>query len=393
MEYARQFDYAPTALRLSGRQWGALAGLLALLCGGVPALWVRVERTDVGRDYRLPYAFSQDYWECARLCRDAARSGQVLLLGDSVVWGEYTGPADALPGQLNRLAGRAQFRNLGVNGLHPVALYGLVRHHGGALRGCQVVVVLNTLWMTSARHDLREAPADAEEAEGSFNHPALVPQFWPRVPRYTAGFEERASVVVERALPFLQWVSHLEAKSAYARAHGVGEDDAARPGRPAAGSTAAAEPRVDDPLPRPFAALLTPMPSQDPGAHSPPLSWEARGIPVSRIDWPAADESLQWRFFRTAVALLRARGNRVCVYVSPFNPYLQTPESQAAGAVMVRAMVGQLQDAGVTVCVGSPPPSAEYADASHPLAAGYERLAGELLASQEFQAWRAAAGP
>lgn len=386
MEYARQFVYSSHALRLSGRQWVALAGVLAALALLLPATWDRVEPFDPCGDYRLPYEFSQDYWHCARWFRESARRDPVLVIGDSVVWGEYVGLGESLPGQLNRLTGGGRFANLGVNGLHPAAMLGILRYHGGAIRGRSVMVVLNTLWMSSARHDLREAPSEGEEVRATFNHPALVPQFWPSVPRYTAPFDERVGIVVERASPFLGWVSHLKIRGAH-----VGEGHKGH-GQAATGETAemaqrSAEPRIDDPLPKPFGAFLDAVPEPAPGPHGQPMTWEERGLPVGRIPWPDARESLQWRFFREVVALLRSRGNRVCVFVSPFNPHMQAAESRGRHDAMVREMTAQLADAGVAVLCGAPLPGAEYADASHPLAPGYARLARALMSDPVFREW------
>jgi hypothetical protein len=78
--------------------------------------------------------------------------------------------------------------------------------------------------------------------------------------------------------------------------------------------------------------------------------------------------------------------------VAPLNPYLQDPESQARYERMVAAMVAELSARrGVTVLCPPALPSAEYADASHPLAFGYARLARGMLADPGFQAWLGAA--
>jgi hypothetical protein len=392
MDFAREFVYATNPLRLTPRQWSAVALVLAAVLLGVPFLALRLEPFSPGTDYRLPYDFSQDYWHTARWFRSAAERHAVLLLGDSVVWGEYVAPEATLSAQLNRLSGTARFANLGVNGLHPAALLGLLRDYGGALRDRDVVLVLNTLWMSSPRHDLRERPTGSDDAPASFNHPALVPQFWPPVPRYRAGFEERAGVLVERRLQFLQWVTHLNAKSDYARALAA-QFAATTDGAAGADVGAAAEPRLDDPTPKPYQGLFVAVPPPAPGPHGQPLTWEARGIPVSALAWPAPGESLQWRFCREAVAWLRARGNRVCVLVAPFNPYIQDAQSQARYEHMVAGMVADLGAVpGVTVLAPAALPTGEYADASHPLASGYARLARSLAAEARFRAWFTAGG-
>jgi hypothetical protein len=137
--------------------------------------------------------------------------------------------------------------------------------------------------------------------------------------------------------------------------------------------------------------MLEPVPGPEDRPHSQPLTWEARGIPLTHVAWPRADESLQWRCSRDLVRLLQARGNRVWVLISPFNPHLLTPASRELHGRLLQDVCAWLQSAGVPFSRGTPPPSTEYADASHPLAAGYERLAREMLGDPEFDAWLQAA--
>jgi hypothetical protein len=59
---------------------------------------------------------------------------------------------------------------------------------------------------------------------------------------------------------------------------------------------------------------------------------------------------------------------------------------------MVRDMTDELARGGIAVFVGSPLPSDEYADASHPLAPGYARLARALFDDDVFRAWLAGDG-
>jgi len=385
MEYARQFKYSSNAERLSGREWLVVGGALLVLAFGLPAAWVWLEPFNPGADYRVPYEFSQDYWHCARWFRRASQADDVLILGDSVVWGEYVAAGDTLTGQLNRLMGRERFANLGMNGLHPAAMLGLIRHHGRTLQGRRVMVVLNTLWMSSARHDLRQA-TDNAGARVTLNHPALVPQFWPKLAAHSASFEERAGVIVDRAIPFFVWLEHLKLKGARMEMESaVRGDPSADDGT--ADRDARREPRIDDPLPRPFVAAMAPVPLPDPGPHGQPITWEERGIPETNVPWPSVRESLQWRFFGEVVDLLRSRGNDVCIWVSPFNAHLLTPQSRALHGAMVGNMIEELRRKGMTVFNSEALPSDEYADASHPLASGYERLARALVSDKIFQGW------
>lgn len=385
MDPERPFEFGGNPLRLSWRQWAAVAAVLAPVLFLLPGLWRWLEPFQPAANYRVPYEFSQDYWQCERWYDTAAGSGAVLVVGDSVVWGEFAGLAETFSGQLNGLAGRADFANLGINGLHPAAMLGMLRLHGGAIRNRQVIVVLNALWMSSPKHDLREAPANWEEAQGSFNHPGLMPQLGGGIPRYVAPLEQRAGYLVERAVPFCGWMAHLKAKGSQ-----TGEPGAVVPGGQSGGE--GAEPRIDNPSPRPFRNLLAAVPPPAPGAHGQQVSWEERGIPVTTLAWPGAEASLQAKCFRDVVSLLRGRRNRVYVFVNPFNPYVQTPESRERHDALVAALAEALASIGVPVFRGTPLPSGEYADASHPLPAGYARLARELTGNAQFQAWKAEGG-
>jgi len=381
MDYAKQFVYGSMPLRLTVGQWLLTAVLLLVALLALPRLAASADAVRPSADDRIPYDFSNDYWLAERWFAAAARDHDVLLLGDSVVWGEYVAPGETLSAELNRQCGSAAFANLGMNGLHPAALYGLLRYHGAAVRDRDVILVLNSLWMSSPRQDLRYVPsADEDLSERPLNHPAMLPQFWPRIASFGAPFESRAGVVLERSLPGLAWISHLRTKGAWYAARADGD--------PAAAEAAVSGPRIDLPQAHPFAALRRPVPLAENAPHSAPQPWTERGLAATTIPWPAAAESVQWRFFRQAVELLRQRGNRVLVWVSPFNPYLQTPAGRAAHAAMVHDMVAWLEANQVPVTCGTAPPSEEYADASHPLAPGYARLARELQGNDVFREWR-----
>ena len=93
--------------------------------------------------------------------------------------------------------------------------------------------------------------------------------------------------------------------------------------------------------------------------------------------------SLQWRFFRQTVETLRGRGNRVFVVVGPFNEHMLTPESLAAYRRRQGQVEAWLTASGSRYVAPPALPSELYADASHPLAAGYEALAHKVLEAFE----------
>ncbi len=151
---------------------------------------------NAGPDYRVPYSLGNDYWNYARTCREVATGDRTLVVGDSVIWGHYVAGGETLSHYLNERIGAARFANLGLDGVHPAALCGLVEHYGTAIQRRQVVLNCNLLWLSSARHDL------STDKEFAFNHPALVPQFWPKIPCYRAPLSEQAGRRRRAELPF-----------------------------------------------------------------------------------------------------------------------------------------------------------------------------------------------
>ena len=100
----KDVPFGVNEMRLNARQWAitfVIWGLVLLL---TPWVWGRLERFDVGRDYRIPYQLSKDYWLYGRRLRQVTAPDHVLVLGDSVVWGEYVAPDGTLSHFLNQEA-------------------------------------------------------------------------------------------------------------------------------------------------------------------------------------------------------------------------------------------------------------------------------------------------
>jgi hypothetical protein len=345
--------FGSNAVRLGRRAWLVTGLALAAVFLLAPPVWEWLEPLPPADDARLPYRLSNDYWQFSRYARRATDAGQTLVLGDSVVWGEYVTTDRTLTHYLNRAAGGERFANLGLDGAYPAALAGLVEHYGGAIRDRDVLLHCNLLWMASPRHDLRG------RKEPQFNHPALLPQFLGTVPGYAEDSSRRIGIVAARRTPLLQWAEHL--KLAY-----FGGQDVPHWA-------------MDHPYANPLAELR-PGPTEDADApRHDPAPWTERGIEPQDFPWMDLDESLQWRFFRRTLELLRERGNRVTVFVGPFNEHLLAPDSRAAYGRLRDQAQAWLAENGTPCYVPPLLPSALYADASHPLAAGYERLAGQVL--------------
>ena len=356
--------------RLNARQWLVVAVLVVLVVLALPRLWSRVERFAIGADYRVPYSLSKDYWLYARRLNQPAAPGQVMVLGDSMMWGEYVLSDGTLPHFLNQTAGATnRFINAGINGLFPLAMEGLLKYYGGALHGRKILLHCNPLWMSSPQADLQT------EQDREVNHARLLPQFFPRIPAYKADANERLSAVVERNIHFLGWATHLQ--DAY-----YGQQNVLN-------WTLAKGNAYRNPL-APLTLTVPASPSEDTKRgprsrrHKP---WTATSDGLTQFAWVPLDTSLQWGAFQRTVALLRSWGNEVLVLVGPFNEHMLTADNRVTYRQWRSGIVAWLNSQQIPQVAPDPLPSELYADASHPLTDGYRILAEQLLRDGTFQAW------
>src|ERR1041384_68369 len=75
-------------MRLRSRHWLAVAAIVAVVVLVTPWLWKKIERSDTGPDYRIRYTLSKDYWLYQRRAQQLSPTN-IVVLGDSVIWGEY----------------------------------------------------------------------------------------------------------------------------------------------------------------------------------------------------------------------------------------------------------------------------------------------------------------
>ncbi|MCA9271040.1 MAG: hypothetical protein KDA41_21310 [Planctomycetales bacterium] len=353
--------FGSNTLRLDARGWIAVTLLTLATLAALPRMWKRFEPLDDSPDYRIPYAHSNDYWHYQRIAVRAESRQQVALLGDSVVWGEYVPPQQTLSHYLNEQAGADRFVNLGLNGAHPLALEGLTSCYATALRDRPVVVHCNLLWMSSPERDLQV------DKETTFNHPHLAPQLLPSIPCYKASLADRMGIVVDRNLEIRGWAQHL--RIAYFESQDVPSWTLEHP--------------YDNPLSQ---FKLTAATSQEEARHA-AVPWHEQGLEQQDLPWIELETSLQWQAFRRTIDMLESRGDRVFVVIGPLNEHMLTPLSRARFQQLRVGVETWLRERKTPYMSPAPLPSDEYGDASHPLAAGYERLAHELYGSPEFQDW------
>lgn len=351
--------FSSNNIRLSVGEWIIAAIVCTALLWLGPALWGRIEKFNPGADYRLPYTLGNDYWLYGRNCRWACSKYDTLVVGDSVIWGHYVSADNTLSHYLNQNAAQDRFANLGVDGFHPAALGGLLRYYGGDISGKNVIIQFNPLWMSSAKHDLQT------EKEFRFNHPKLVPQFFPKIPCYKDSFSKRFSAAVERYVPFFGWASHL--RIVYFENIDLSNWT------------------LEHPYENPLGAVTLELPISRDDDLQENVSWTEKGISQEDFQWVEPAQSLQWRFFRQTIDLLKARNNTVFVVVGPFNEHMLKPDSYKTYQKMKSEIQMWLQRNNVAYCVPPVLPSDLYRDASHPLGQGYAMLARQLFENQSFK--------
>ena len=374
----KEVPFGVNEVRLNKRHWLATFVIVAAVVLSTPRVWKWVERFETGPDYRIPYDLSKDYWLYRWRLNQVAKPDKILVLGDSVVWGEYVLPDGALSHFLNQNTGENdRFINGGLNGLFPLAQEGLIQYYSRSIRGQKVILHCNVLWMTSPKADL------STPKEEQFNHARLVPQFYPRIPCYRADANERLSAVIRRNVNFISWVGHLQ--NAYFGQKSILswtlEDDG---GSPPLYPNVWKNPLAQIKFAVPTALAVDPQRGPDSPRHKP---WFSDGQGTTRFEWVGLDRSLQWQAFRRVVAKLRERGNDVLVVLGPFNEHIMAEDNRAAYQEIRTGIADWLRKNQVPNVVPEVLPSALYADASHPLTEGYRLLAKQIYDDQTFQTW------
>ncbi|MCE5229825.1 hypothetical protein LLG95_09545 [bacterium] len=370
--------FGPNEMRLGAKQWIAFAIAIVLIFLCLPAIWQKLERFDTGPDYRIPYSLSNDYWQIGRWFKKAAEPGRIVVIGDSVIWGEYVNPDGTLPHFLSVESGApGRFANCGVNGFFPLAIEGLIDNYGTALRNQKVILEADVLWMTSPQRDLSASKKD------TFNHTRLVPQFRPRIPVYDADMNERIGAVVERNIRFLSWVSHIQITYFDQKSipqWTLADDGQSPPNYPNLWRNPASQITMSIPDP--------PATDPDRGPKSPRhVPWFESGKEPLHYDWVPLDKSLQWQAFQRTLATLRSRGNDVMVLLVPFNEHMIAEDNRPAFRTITGGIDAWLAENKIPHIAPATLPPTFYADASHPLTEGYALLAKNIYAMPEFQQW------
>jgi hypothetical protein len=344
--------FSSNAERLTIREWLGLLLVLLVLAVVAGPIWSRLEGFEPSADYRIPYDLSEDYWLFDRYCREAGESEKSFVIGDSFVWGQYVRKDETLSFFLNQQAGAERFVNAGLDGTHPLALEGLIKHSCAGLSDREVVLHLNLLWVSSPQADLQL------ERGFQFNHPRLVPQFAPTIPSYEAPVSKRLGIVLARHLPFLDLSRHIQI--AYYS------------------NTDLPHWTMDNPYLNPFRQVNLTLPESEDPPHPNAQAWFVEGAVRQSLPWVDVESSLQWQAFQRLVDVLQARGNRLFVLVGPLNEHMLEFSNQAVYRGILAYVESWLHDRNLPYYTPPVLPSDLYADMSHPLGRGYAFIAQDL---------------
>jgi hypothetical protein len=345
------------APNLSLRDWLVVLLLITALCAAIPLIPFRSERPDIDRDYRIPFNKSNHYDLYHRFTTLAAAQFPTLLVGDSVVWGQFADRHETLSHYLNDRTAQPRYVNAGVDGMHPIALEQLLEHHATAIQKKDVVLQMNPLWLMIPKGRLPRELADPLQ-----NRPGLVPRL-AASPNGT--YQEAIEAALARALdgsPIDRWIERV----ADSRVDFL-------------------DWTVDHPYESPVNAMSAGLPASDDTYAVKKIPW--KGTESAKLDygWPILRQHPQWKAFERILGLLQARQNRILVLLGPMNEHMMKP-TMLEGYLRLKKEIEERVVARGIACVAAPKlDSTHYSDICHPLAAGYKELAKELLRSHS--AW------
>lgn len=349
---------------LTGREWLLTIAIFLAFSFTVYNGWYHWEKLAVEPDYRSTCWEERmsDYWGYMEWNRYAREHFKMLLIGDSVIWGQEVGNNQTISHYLNAQLGKEEAANLGIDGLTDAALNGLVTWYGDYLRSTNAIIQFNPLWMSSPTRDMRR--------KSGFHHPRLVPQLDHRIV-YFKDLNERVGYHFEHILklpPFVrhQMVNYFDNKSITTWL-------------------------MDNPYRCPLGAITfraAPVMTEKQGLGT---SWLDRKGGGKLIDEPflPLNESVQWECYLKALEKLKKRDMNVFILLGPFNTYYLTSASRERFFVMMDAVKKELDSRGFPYFDSARDllPSGEYADQCHALAGGHAILAEAMVKDPVFLKW------
>ena len=88
--------------------------LVMILASLLPGIFPCVDTAQFKGNYRIPYSQGENYFLYEKYINRVASSGRIAVIGDSVIWGHYTGSDDNLVATLNASAELVDARTNGT---------------------------------------------------------------------------------------------------------------------------------------------------------------------------------------------------------------------------------------------------------------------------------------
>jgi hypothetical protein len=342
------------AINLSMRDWFVVALLSTALVAVAPAIRFRPRAPVVEKDYRIPFALSSRYEIYRRFTALSAAKFPTLLVGDSVVWGQCATRDQTLSHYLNELTKQPRFANAGLDGMHPIALSELIEHHAPAIERKNVILQLDPLWLM-----ISGDPTPTSIASALFNRPGLVPRLAAGLSSSLKQAVASAASGLVRRSPLNGWAERFSDTRVDFLAWSL-----------------------DHPYESPLRAISSALPPSE-DSHGLRLTpWNQAESALIHCTWPDLDGHAQWQAFERLITLFELRANRVLVLVGPMNEEMMSPAMRSGYQALKQAIREKLSARGVAAYFPAPLKSGNYSDICHPLGAGYEELARELLRNQ-----------
>jgi len=327
--------------------------ILLLAASVIPFAFPLTDTSLFTGNYRIPYSMGDDYFLYSRYSKHIESGNTIPVIGDSVIWGHYTDSSHTLSANLNNLSHEFKFSNMGLDGIHPAAMNGLMNLYPAGYKKRKIIVGINLLWMSSPRHDLTGA------VNSEINHKSLLPQVSISIPSYQPSFEERLSSLITRSVPVFTWIDHIRLtrfaeKSFYAWT-----------------------------MENPHKNVINYF-SRDMDDFKTPPGIEPDKMQEQNINWVTPDKSLQWKFMIETLLYFKTRGNEIAAIITPFNTYMMTGNSREQYFSILSEMEKILRANGIIPVIPSKPGKKYFADSSHPTAEGYKLIAEDIMKNREF---------
>jgi hypothetical protein len=352
------------AMVLTPRDWLYAVVISAVIISAVYFGWGSWERYEPGPDHRETCwaELQSDYWAYMRWIRYARDHYDILLLGDSVVWGQEVSNDRTISHYLNEQLGGEKVANVGNDGLFMAGINGAVRYYGDYLNDTDVIVQCNPLWFDTPQRDLRG------EKKSRYHHPRLIPQFDPRI-TYYHDLNTRLGYQIEHSFRVFPFVRHLMANYF--------------------DNTSISKWMNDHPYENPFAEITFMSSDVMAEKQGRGVDWETKEMDVADKPFVELDESIQLELFMDALDRIRQKGSRVFVLIGPYNQHHLVPSSRAVLFERMTELKQVFDDRGYpyydTFSAGLP--SRTFADNCHLLAEGHEIVARALAGDPRFQEW------